>query len=105
MRAAGSKVVLARPGVRIPQSGEVLKKGTIRGVESQGMLCSARELKLSDEHEGIIELPADAVTGSPAAQALAVDPVIEINLTPNRVDALGVRGVARGYGGRRRGQA
>ena len=92
---AGLKVVLARPGVTIPASGEVLKKGTIRGVESHGMLCSARELKLGEDHDGIIELPADAPVGSSVTQVMNLDPVIEINLTPNRVDALGVRGVAR----------
>ncbi|MSO72518.1 MAG: phenylalanine--tRNA ligase subunit beta [Rhodospirillaceae bacterium] len=92
---AGLKVVLARPGVTIPSSGEVLKKGSIRGIESQGMLCSMRELKLGEDHDGIIELPADATVGAPVAGVLDFDPVIEINLTPNRVDALGVRGVAR----------
>jgi phenylalanyl-tRNA synthetase beta chain len=93
---AGIKVVLARPGVTIPDSGTVLKTGVIRGVESCGMMCSARELKLSDEHAGIIELPADAVVGAPAAAALGLnDPVIEINLTPNRGDCAGVRGIAR----------
>ena len=92
---AGLKVVLARPGVTIPASGDVLKKGSIRGVESQGMLCSASELKLSEESDGIIELPADAPIGAPVTQVLNFDPVIEINLTPNRVDALGVRGIAR----------
>lgn len=89
------KVVLARPGVTIPITGEVLKKGSIRGVESQGMLCSARELKLGEDHEGIIELPADTKIGTPVTQVMNLDPVIEINLTPNRVDALGVRGIAR----------
>ncbi len=89
------KVVLARPGVVIPITGEVLKKGSIRGVESQGMMCSFRELKLGEDHEGIIELPADAKTGAPVTDVLNLDPVIEINLTPNRVDALGVRGIAR----------
>jgi phenylalanyl-tRNA synthetase beta chain len=91
----GLKVVLARPGVTIPATGDVLKKGAIRGVESQGMLCSASELKLSDESDGIIELPGDAPVGTPVSQVLSLDPVIEINLTPNRVDALGVRGIAR----------
>ncbi|MDX2145251.1 MAG: phenylalanine--tRNA ligase subunit beta [Rhodospirillaceae bacterium] len=92
---AGLKVVLARPGDVIPESGEKLKKGSIRGVESQGMMCSTRELKLGEDHDGIIELPAEAVTGAPATTALKIDPVIEIALTPNRIDALGVRGVAR----------
>ncbi len=91
----GLKVVLARPGTTIPSTGDVLKKGSIRGVESQGMLCSAAELKLAQESDGIIELPTDAPIGAPVTQVLALDPVIEINLTPNRVDALGVRGIAR----------
>jgi phenylalanyl-tRNA synthetase beta chain len=92
---AGLKVVLARPGTVIPATGEALKKGAIRGVESQGMMCSARELKLGEDHDGIIELPADAPVGAAVADVLKLDPVIEIKLTPNRVDALGVRGIAR----------
>ncbi len=92
----GMKAVFARPGVVIPVSGEALKISTIRGVESRGMLCSQRELLLSDEHEGIIELSADAVTGEPAAHALHLnDPVIDVSLTPNRGDATGVYGIAR----------
>ncbi len=92
---AGLKVVLARPGDVIPESGEKLKKGKIRDVESQGMMCSTRELKLGEDHDGIIELPESAVVGAPVTTVLNIDPVFEINLTPNRVDALGVRGVAR----------
>lgn len=92
---SGMKAVLARPGVTIPISGEVLKKGKIRDVESQGMLCSFRELKLGEDHAGIIELAEDAPIGAPVTQVLNIDPVIEINLTPNRVDALGVYGIAR----------
>ena len=92
---AGLKVVLARPGDTIPESGEKLKKGSIRGVESQGMMCSSRELNLGDDHDGIIELPENAVVGAAVTSVLNIDPIIEINLTPNRVDALGVRGVAR----------
>ncbi len=92
----GMKVVLARPGTIIPASGAELKIGTIRGVESRGMLCSIRELLLGDEHDGIIELPADAVVGEPAAKALGLnDPVIDISLTPNRGDATSVYGIAR----------
>lgn len=91
----GLKVVLARVGTVIPASGDTLKKGKIRGEESQGMLCSAQELNLGEDHSGIIELPEGAPTGAPVASVLAMDPVIEIALTPNRVDALGVRGVAR----------
>jgi phenylalanyl-tRNA synthetase beta chain len=93
---AGIKVVLARPGTVIPVSGEALKIGTIRGVESRGMMCSSRELLLGDDHDGIIELPQDAVVGAPAAQALGLtDPVIDVNLTPNRGDAACVYGIAR----------
>ncbi len=92
---AGLKGILARPGDTIPSSGDLLKVGKIRGVESEGMLCSARELNLGDDHDGIIELPSDTVVGIEAAKALSLEPVIDIALTPNRVDALGVRGVAR----------
>ena len=93
---AGLKTVFAAPGSVIPASGEVLKAGKIRDVVSNGMLCSARELKLGEDHDGIMELPADAVAGAPVAPLLGLDdPVIEINLTPNRADCAGVRGVAR----------
>ncbi|HWC62438.1 MAG TPA: phenylalanine--tRNA ligase subunit beta, partial [Rhizomicrobium sp.] len=68
---AGIKIVLARPGTVIPASGEALKIGTIRGVESRGMMCSARELLLGEDHDGIIELPANAKAGAPVAEALA----------------------------------
>jgi phenylalanyl-tRNA synthetase beta chain len=93
---AGIKVVLARPGTVIPVTGEALKIGTIRGVESRGMMCSARELLLGEDRDGIIELPSDAKVGDKAAAALGLtDPVIEINLTPNRGDCAAVYGVAR----------
>jgi phenylalanyl-tRNA synthetase beta chain len=92
----GMKGVFARPGVVIPYSGEVLKVGTIRGVESRGMLCSGRELLLSEDHEGIIELSADAKIGEPAANALGLtDPVFDAKLTPNRGDCTAVYGIAR----------
>jgi len=91
----GLKGILAKPGAVIPASGDTLKAGKIRGVASQGMMCSAQELKLGDDHDGIIELDTDVPVGSGAAVALEVEPVIDIALTPNRVDALGVRGVAR----------
>ena len=88
--------VFAAPGVVIPAKRVTLAKGVIRGVESNGMLCSNAELELSDDHEGIIELPADAPIGAAfAAYAGHDDPVIEINLTPNRPDAASVRGIAR----------
>ncbi|MDD3289227.1 MAG: phenylalanine--tRNA ligase subunit beta, partial [Alphaproteobacteria bacterium] len=93
---AGLKVVLARPGDVIPINGEALKKGLIRGIESCGMMCSAQELMLGEDSHGIIEVQEDAPLGvSYASYAGLNDPVIEINLTPNRGDCAGVRGVAR----------
>jgi phenylalanyl-tRNA synthetase beta chain len=93
---AGLKTVFAAVGSVIPASGDTLKAGAIRGVASNGMLCSARELGLGEDHDGIMELSPDAVPGAPVAPLLGLDdPVIEINLTPNRADCAGVRGVAR----------
>src|SRR6266852_9464234 len=93
---AGMKGVFAPPGTHIPGTGLDLEVGTIRGVESRGMLCSPRELKLSEDHEGIIELSADALVGRKFADLIGLnDPVIEINLTPNRPDCAGVHGIAR----------
>ncbi len=92
----GMKGVFARPGTVIPQSGETLKISSIRGVESCGMLCSERELLLSDEHHGIIELDAGAEIGMPAAHVLGLDdPVIDVAITPNRGDCTSVMGIAR----------
>ncbi len=92
----GLHVVFAPPGAVIPGSGVTLKVGRIRGVESAGMLVSAREMALGDEHAGILELPDGSPVGEPyAAWAGLDDPVIEIGVTPNRGDALGIRGVAR----------
>lgn len=93
---AGLKGVFGGPGSYIPGIDLTLKKAKIRGVESNGMLLSERELEISDEHEGIIELGDDTEVGAPAAQALGLDdPVIEIAITPNRPDCLGVHGIAR----------
>lgn len=93
---AGMKGVFAREGLVIPATGEVLRRAVIRGVASQGMLCSLRELGLGEEHDGIIELPQDAEAGSPAAAALGLEgPLIDIAVTPNRADCLSVRGIAR----------
>ncbi len=93
---AGLVSVFSPPGTYIPGKDITLGVGTIRGVESRGMLCSAAELQLSEDHDGIIELPADAPIGVPYAQwAKLGDPVIEINLTPNRQDCTGVHGIAR----------
>jgi len=96
---AGMKGVFSAPGTFIPGKNITLSIGTIRGVESRGMLCSAAELMISDDHDGIIELPADAPVGKPYAEWAGVsEPVIEINLTPNRPDCTGVNGIARDLG-------
>ena len=88
--------VFAPPGTHVPGTGIDLKPGVIRGVESNGMLCSERELMLSDNHEGIIELPGDAPLGARYIDWKGLnDPVVEIAITPNRPDALGIRGIAR----------
>jgi phenylalanyl-tRNA synthetase beta chain len=96
---AGMKGVFAAPGSFIPGKNMTLQTGTIRGVESRGMLCSEAELMISDDHDGIIDLPADAPVGTSYAEwAGAAEPVIEINLTPNRPDCTGVAGIARDLG-------
>ncbi len=93
---AGMKGVFVPPGAFIPGKNMTLQVGTIRGVESRGMLVSEFELQISDDHEGIIELPADAPVGKPYAQWAGLDdPVIELNLTANRPDCAGVNGIAR----------
>ncbi|MGJ8618513.1 MAG: phenylalanine--tRNA ligase subunit beta, partial [Sulfitobacter sp.] len=97
---AGITVVVAKPGVYVPGIDTTIGVGKIRGVESFGMMASEREMELSEEHDGIIELPSGEV-GDRFVDWLAehdpakVDPVIEIAITPNRPDALGVRGIAR----------
>ncbi|MCO8145140.1 phenylalanine--tRNA ligase subunit beta [Rhodovulum tesquicola] len=96
----GITVVVAHPGTYIPGIDTIIQVGRIRGVESHGMMCSEREMELSEEHDGIIELPSGEV-GQKFTDWLAandparVDPVIEIAITPNRPDALGVHGIAR----------
>ncbi|SCM69005.1 phenylalanine--tRNA ligase subunit beta [Donghicola eburneus] len=96
---AGITVVVAKPGTYVPGIDITINVGKIRGIESYGMMCSEREMELSDEHNGIIELPSGDV-GQKFTDWLAendpakVDPVIEIAITPNRPDALGVRGIA-----------
>ncbi|MGV6839800.1 MAG: phenylalanine--tRNA ligase subunit beta [Planktomarina sp.] len=96
----GITVVVAKPGVYVPGIDVTIGVGKIRGVESFGMMCSEREMELSEEHDGIIELPSGNV-GDRFVDWLAandpskVDPMIEIAITPNRPDALGVRGIAR----------
>src|SRR5262245_6451326 len=93
---AGMKGVFVPPGAFIPGKNMTLGIGNIRGIESRGMLVSEFELQISDDHEGIIELPADAPVGANYAQWAGLDdPVIEVYLTPNRGDCTGVNGIAR----------
>lgn len=93
---AGLVGVLGTPGAVVPANGMQLRVSAIRGVESNGMMCSSRELELGDDHDGIIELAGDAPVGTPfAAFAGLDDPVIEVSVTPNRQDCMGVRGIAR----------
>ena len=93
---AGLKGVFGAPGAYVPGSDLTLKVAAIRGVESRGMLCSVRELELGDEHDGIIALPEDAPVGANYATWAGLDdPVIEVAVTPNRQDAMGVHGIAR----------
>ncbi|MFO6446830.1 phenylalanine--tRNA ligase subunit beta [Erythrobacter sp. NE805] len=92
---AGMKGVLGLPGAVVPANGMVLRKSAIRGVESNGMMCSTRELELGEDHDGIIELPEDAPVGTSFADYHGSDPVIEVAVTPNRPDCMGVYGIAR----------
>jgi phenylalanyl-tRNA synthetase beta chain len=92
----GIKGIIALPGAFIPGTKITLEKGNIRGQDSEGMLCSERELLISDEHNGIIEVSGDWPIGTPAAKALGLDdPMIYVKVTPNRPDALGIHGIAR----------
>ena len=93
---AGMLGVFGGPGTYVPGSDMTLKVAAIRGVESNGMMCSSRELELGDDHSGIIELPDDAPVGTQFTQYAGLDdPVFDVNVTPNRQDAMGVRGIAR----------
>ena len=97
---AGINVVIAKPGSYVPGIDTTIGIGHIRGVESSGMMCSEREMGLSDEHEGIIEIPSGAVGDSFVEWLRLNDPkkietVVEIAITPNRPDALGIIGIAR----------
>jgi phenylalanyl-tRNA synthetase beta chain len=93
---AGLVGVFGAPGAYVPGSGITLKVAAIRGVESRGMMCSSRELELGDDHDGIIELAADAPVGARFAEWAGLDdPVIDVAITPNRQDCMGVRGIAR----------
>lgn len=91
----GLKGIFAPVGAVIPCYNEKLQVGKIRGIESFGMMCSEKELGIGEDHNGIIELPEDTQIGCPASEVLAIDPVIEVSITPNRAECLGVRGIAR----------
>ena len=92
----GMKGVFAAEGSYIPGTDITLKKAEIRGVESRGMLLSEREMGISDEHDGIVDLPIDTPIGAPVIEVMGLDdPIVEIAITPNRGDCLGVRGIAR----------
>lgn len=93
---AGMIGVFGGPGTYVPGSDFTLKKAAIRGVESNGMMCSSRELQLGEDHDGIIELPADAPVGTSFADYAGLDDaVFDVAITPNRQDCMGVRGIAR----------
>jgi len=93
---AGLVGVFGSAGAVVPANGMVLKVAKIRDVESNGMMCSSRELELGDDHDGIIELPADAPIGTAFPDYAGLnDPVIDVSITPNRQDCMGVRGIAR----------
>ncbi|MCY7339616.1 MAG: phenylalanine--tRNA ligase subunit beta [Sphingomonas bacterium] len=93
---AGMLGVFGGVGAYVPGSAMTLKQATIRGVESNGMMCSSRELELGDDHDGIIELPADAPVGARYADYAGLDDaVFDVAITPNRQDCMGVRGIAR----------
>ena len=93
---SGMKGIFAPDGSFIPGTGAMLKKSSIRGQESNGMMVSEREMGLSDEHNGIIDLPSETKIGTPFAEIFGLgDPAIDIAVTPNRADCAGVRGVAR----------
>jgi phenylalanyl-tRNA synthetase beta chain len=92
---AGLVGVLGIAGAIVPANGMELRKSAIRGIESNGMMCSSRELELGDDHAGIIELPDDAPVGTAFADYRGADPVFDVSITPNRPDCMGVYGIAR----------
>ncbi|MBL8656798.1 MAG: phenylalanine--tRNA ligase subunit beta [Altererythrobacter sp.] len=92
---AGMVGVLGLPGALVPANGMELRKSAIRGVESNGMMCSVRELQIGEDHEGVIELPDDAPVGADFAAYHAASPVFDVAITPNRPDCMGVLGIAR----------
>ena len=91
----GMKSVLARPGDLIPKFNEKLEKGVIRGVESQGMMCAEDEIGLGTDHEGIMDLKTDKPAGTPVTEVIPCEVVFDVNVTPNRGDCFGVKGIAR----------
>ncbi|MBR4927119.1 MAG: phenylalanine--tRNA ligase subunit beta [Alphaproteobacteria bacterium] len=91
----GMKSVLAKVGTMIPHYGEKLEKGVIRGIESFGMMCSERELGIGDDHTGIIDLKTDKPAGTPVSEVIKSEVMIDINVTPNRGDCFGIKGIAR----------
>jgi len=93
---AGLVGVFGMEGATVPSNGMVLRKAAIRGVESNGMMCSTRELELGEDHDGIVELPGDAPVGTDFADYADLDdPIIDVSITPNKQDCMGVRGIAR----------
>src|SRR3954451_8062402 len=92
---AGLTTIYAPIGAYVPGSGVTLEARPVRGVVSNGMLCSGRELEVADEADGIVELPDALAVGASAAEAFGLEAVIDFEVTPNRADWLGVRGVAR----------
>ncbi|USI74269.1 phenylalanine--tRNA ligase subunit beta [Sphingomonas morindae] len=93
---AGLVGIFGPPGAYVPGPGITLKVAAIRGVESNGMMCSFRELELGEDHDGIVELPADAPVGTAYAEWAGLDdPLFDVAITPNRQDCMGVRGIAR----------
>jgi phenylalanyl-tRNA synthetase beta chain len=93
--AAGQTVAVALPGARMP-NGEKLRKAKLRGIPSEGMILAADELEIGDDHEGIMELDSGLAAGTPLSEVLPLgEPVLEIEVTPNRSDCFGVHGVAR----------
>lgn len=91
----GLKSILALPGCLVPKFNEKIEIGKIRGVESNGMMCAEDELLIGEDHTGIIELNTDKPAGTPAAEALNTDVIFDVNVTPNRPDCFGVKGIAR----------
>ncbi len=91
----GMKSVLARPGDLIPRTNERLEKGSIRGIESQGMMCAEDELGIGDDHTGIIDLKSDIPAGTPVVEVFKPDVILDVNVTPNRGDCFGIKGIAR----------